>query len=246
MQIYEDLAIVQRLKSFFVKQFQPVGSEQSSSGSHHHQGPLDPYGDPESWLTTYQASNGGDQMTGLEGGQGLLDGDVSLLLDEHAIDGLDLDMAGVQPHPQADGMLHHGHNAHGFGNQQAREARGNGSAFGDWRTKSYPVVKEQARSKPQWMLKHALFHITHLYSTAVDELSAWNREAETNSSSFGNRAGQRKPMNGAQEDLNVSHVLAERRRREKLNDRFMTLRALVPFVTKVGDGPKLSVGAESL
>jgi hypothetical protein len=28
-------------------------------------------------------------------------------------------------------------------------------------------------------------------------------------------------------------VLAERRRREKLNDRFITLRALVPFVTKV-------------
>ena len=35
------------------------------------------------------------------------------------------------------------------------------------------------------------------------------------------------------EDLSASHVMAERRRREKLNERFVTLRSMVPCVTKV-------------
>ena len=36
-----------------------------------------------------------------------------------------------------------------------------------------------------------------------------------------------------QAELSASHVLKERRRREKLNERFVMLRSLVPFVTKV-------------
>ena len=36
-----------------------------------------------------------------------------------------------------------------------------------------------------------------------------------------------------QAELSASHVLKERRRREKLNERFIALRSLVPFVTKV-------------
>jgi len=36
-----------------------------------------------------------------------------------------------------------------------------------------------------------------------------------------------------QAELSASHVLKERRRREKLNERFLMLRSLVPFVTKV-------------
>ena len=36
-----------------------------------------------------------------------------------------------------------------------------------------------------------------------------------------------------QAELSGSHVLKERRRREKLNERFIALRSLVPFVTKV-------------
>ncbi|KAH7679554.1 Transcription factor MYC/MYB N-terminal protein [Dioscorea alata] len=36
-----------------------------------------------------------------------------------------------------------------------------------------------------------------------------------------------------QEELSTNHVLAERRRREKINKRFIVLRSIVPFVTKM-------------
>uniref|UniRef100_A0A803MX92 BHLH domain-containing protein n=1 Tax=Chenopodium quinoa TaxID=63459 RepID=A0A803MX92_CHEQI len=46
--------------------------------------------------------------------------------------------------------------------------------------------------------------------------------------------GRGKSTSGPPHDeLSASHVLAERRRREKLNERFVILRSLVPFVTKM-------------
>jgi len=68
-----------------------------------------------------------------------------------------------------------------------------------------------------------LFSVPNLHSRDRDESSPKLREGEN---------GCRVRRNG-QEDITVNHVLAERRRREKLNERFIILRTLVPFVTKM-------------
>ncbi|BBN01146.1 transcription factor MYC2 [Marchantia polymorpha subsp. ruderalis] len=111
--------------------------------------------------------------------------------------------------------------------RQRQQPLGSTSAFVDWRMTAGSAPKAPLPGNQQWMLKNALFHITHLYSAPrSDEATLVSADNRSRS------GGPRKPA-GAQEDLNVSHVLAERRRREKLNDRFMSLRALVPFVTKM-------------
>ena len=106
----------------------------------------------------------------------------------------------------------------------------------DWENGSTPVQNCNCPENQQRMLKQALFHITHLYGTRGED----SKEAESSLATMDNDredkrfagAGSRKP-GGGPDEVNGSHVLAERRRREKLNDRFMTLRAVVPFVTKV-------------
>ncbi|KAL0371322.1 UNVERIFIED_CONTAM: Basic helix-loop-helix protein A [Sesamum angustifolium] len=62
----------------------------------------------------------------------------------------------------------------------------------------------------QWTLKYILFTVPLLYI----------KSPETSS-------------RGGGDELGPNHVLAERRRREKLNERFIVLRSLVPFVTKM-------------
>ncbi|ESQ38593.1 hypothetical protein EUTSA_v10028584mg [Eutrema salsugineum] len=81
------------------------------------------------------------------------------------------------------------------------------SSFHTWRVEN---VKEHQQvekaSSSQWMLKHIILRVPFLHDNNKDK---------------------RLPR----EELN--HVVAERRRREKLNERFITLRSLVPFVTKM-------------
>nr|CAC14865.1 transparent testa 8 [Arabidopsis thaliana] len=81
------------------------------------------------------------------------------------------------------------------------------SSFATWRVengKEHQQVKTAPSS--QWVLKQMIFRVPFLHDNTKDK---------------------RLPR----EDL--SHVVAERRRREKLNEKFITLRSMVPFVTKM-------------
>ncbi|VFR02109.1 unnamed protein product [Cuscuta campestris] len=91
------------------------------------------------------------------------------------------------------------------------------SAFSKWRPRSIPTSVHFECRSIQWSLKYILLTVPLLHAK--------------NSS---NRAGPPEICgpSAAQEEPNANHVLAERRRREKLNERFVVLRSLVPFVTK--------------
>nr|AYK04369.1 basic helix-loop-helix [Conocephalum conicum] len=276
--VREDPTILQHIKTFFVEQFKPVGSEQSSSGPQHQcerilhepgRGAIEQHGGG-SWLpnsSPWTSVNHQDSMVTFshdaaprDSAHGLHDDAVAMLVDDQKcmgvnskswellsdqIDGLpgsdisldsyvgggmnstsDIMLLGSRPspHPLQNLRRYGSQNAHSQDHVNAYDRPGF-SAFVDWRTSSGTIPKAPHNGNQQWMLKNALFNITQLYSATKDEntfASADNRS----------RGGARKPAAG-QEDLNVSHVLAERRRREKLNDRFMALRALVPFVTKM-------------
>ena len=76
----------------------------------------------------------------------------------------------------------------------------------------------------QWLLKYILFSVPFLHTKYRDENSPKSRD--------GDSAGRFR-KGTPQDELSANHVLAERRRREKLNERFIILRSLVPFVTKM-------------
>ncbi len=59
------------------------------------------------------------------------------------------------------------------------------------------------------------------------------RGAETPESRGGKGASGTRKVGAIQGDFSANHVLKERRRREKLNEKFIILRSLVPFMTKV-------------
>nr|XP_010906882.1 basic helix-loop-helix protein A isoform X2 [Elaeis guineensis] len=96
------------------------------------------------------------------------------------------------------------------------------SSFSKWNSRRDHHLNVISEGTSQWLLKNILFNIPNLHCKYKDENSPKSRDGE---------GGIRKGM--PQEELSANHVLAERRRREKLNEKFIILRSLVPFVTKM-------------
>ncbi|KAK1426699.1 hypothetical protein QVD17_15378 [Tagetes erecta] len=100
------------------------------------------------------------------------------------------------------------------------------SSFTTWTTTSN---HQQSRNLPttstsQRLLKYILFTIPFLHSS----LKTADVDASDSVAS-----GLLRKTTSQEELISANHVLAERRRREKLNERFIMLRTLVPLVTKM-------------
>ncbi|KDP21472.1 hypothetical protein JCGZ_21943 [Jatropha curcas] len=104
-------------------------------------------------------------------------------------------------------------------------AYSNQSAFTKWTIRcSDHILHLPVESTSQWFLKYILFSVPYLHHKYREENSPKSRDGD---------AASRFRKGAAQDELSANHVLAERRRREKLNERFIILRSLVPFVTKM-------------
>ncbi|RYR01149.1 hypothetical protein Ahy_B06g079992 [Arachis hypogaea] len=96
------------------------------------------------------------------------------------------------------------------------------SAFATWSSRAYNCHQVTVVENPQRLLKNILFRVPYLHRKQNRHNSAETLEQL-----------ERTIMPSPQDDLISSHVAAERRRREKLNEKFITLRSLVPYVTKM-------------
>ncbi|XP_042757900.1 transcription factor BHLH42 [Lactuca sativa] len=101
------------------------------------------------------------------------------------------------------------------------------SSFTAWVSNHHHHTVAETRSNSQSLLKYIIFTVPFLHS---------NNNNNNNKSTEGDASesvASRIRKTTSHEELSANHVLAERRRREKLNERFMVLRSLVPLVTKM-------------
>nr|ATL14539.1 TT8L [Freesia hybrid cultivar] len=97
------------------------------------------------------------------------------------------------------------------------------SAFSRWSYQGH-ALDVPSEGTSQWLLKYILITVPNLHFKENNGNSPKSRDGE---------GASRFRKGTPQEELSANHVLAERRRREKLNERFIILRSLVPFVTKM-------------
>lgn len=104
------------------------------------------------------------------------------------------------------------------------------SSFTNWTNHHYFHAlppPETTSTTSQCLLKYILFTVPYLHTKNHDETSPQTHDAG------GDPSAKLRGKGTPQDELSANHVLAERRRREKLNERFIILRSLVPFVTKM-------------
>ncbi|KAI3676502.1 hypothetical protein L1987_86112 [Smallanthus sonchifolius] len=98
------------------------------------------------------------------------------------------------------------------------------SSFTTWTSNPHHRLPSGTGSTSQRILKYILFTVPFLHS---------NIKTVVVDGDASDSVASRLRKTTSHEELSANHVLAERRRREKLNERFITLRTLVPLVTKM-------------
>lgn len=128
-------------------------------------------------------------------------------------------------------ILQHNHTLNSNSDLNPNFSTSPNSVFSTWsstRDILPPLIPEGNNKNSQCLLKKVLIDIPNLHCNSKDGNLEKGKDGEV-----GGGGGRLKKSSSVQEELSANHVLAERRRREKLNERFIILRSLVPFVTKV-------------
>nr|DAD18927.1 TPA_asm: hypothetical protein HUJ06_020390 [Nelumbo nucifera] len=94
------------------------------------------------------------------------------------------------------------------------------SSFKSWKRRGFLDAQMVKIGTPQKILKKVLFEVAQMHDGSLLK----SRELNTGKVGLCKAEG---------DDVDLNHVLSERRRREKMNEKFLVLRSLVPSISKV-------------